>query len=161
MFRPEYRHLVAVGFPIRTSTANSAWKAAHRGLSQPPTSFIGFRRQGIHRWLFVAWKTKMLVLAMEFSRGPERRSTEIGQARHRGRQEAGRSGPALSVRLGPACGQIMRSRVQTDPHTYREMHPENGTEEARPCWLVRVRGRNLQRRHCPGRPSSQWSTGSG
>ena len=45
-----------------------AWSAAPRGLSQPPTSFIGFRRQGIHRWPFVAWRTKMLVLAMEFSR---------------------------------------------------------------------------------------------
>ena len=45
-----------------------AWSAAPRGLSQPPTSFFGFRRQGIHRWLFVAWRTKMLVLAMEFSR---------------------------------------------------------------------------------------------
>jgi hypothetical protein len=33
-----------------------ARSAAPRGLSQPPTSFIGFRRQGIHRWLFVAWK---------------------------------------------------------------------------------------------------------
>ena len=32
-----------------------AWSAAHRGFSQPPTSFIGSRRQGIHRWLFVAW----------------------------------------------------------------------------------------------------------
>ncbi len=46
-----------------------AWSAAPRGFSQPPTSFIGIRRQGIHRWLFVAWRTKMLVLAMEFSRG--------------------------------------------------------------------------------------------
>ena len=45
-----------------------AWSAAPRGLTQPPTSFFGFRRQGIHRWLFVAWRTKMLVLAMEFSR---------------------------------------------------------------------------------------------
>ena len=35
-----------------------AWSAAPRGFSQPPTSFIGFRRQGIHRWLFVAWKNK-------------------------------------------------------------------------------------------------------
>ena len=35
-----------------------AWSAAHRGFSQPPTSFIGSRRQGIHRWLFVAWKNK-------------------------------------------------------------------------------------------------------
>jgi hypothetical protein len=36
----------------------NAWEATPRGLSQPPTSFIGFRRQGIHRWLFVAWKNK-------------------------------------------------------------------------------------------------------
>jgi hypothetical protein len=31
-----------------------AWSAAPRGFSQPPTSFIGIRRQGIHRWLFFA-----------------------------------------------------------------------------------------------------------
>src|SRR3954454_17357670 len=35
-----------------------AWSAAPRGFSQPPTSFIGSRRQGIHRWHFVAWKNK-------------------------------------------------------------------------------------------------------
>src|ERR1700684_3944876 len=46
-----------------------ARKTAPRGFSQPPTSFFGFRRQGIRRWLFVAWRTKMLVLALEFSRG--------------------------------------------------------------------------------------------
>ena len=49
-----------------------AWSAAPRGFSQPPTSFIGFRRQGIHRWLFVAWRTKMLVLALKFSRADRR-----------------------------------------------------------------------------------------
>jgi hypothetical protein len=52
-----------------------AWSAAPRGFSQPPTSFFGFRRQGIHRWLFVAWRTKMLVLAMEFSRDERAEST--------------------------------------------------------------------------------------
>ena len=31
----------------------TAWSAAPRGFSQPPTSFIGTWRQGIHRWLFV------------------------------------------------------------------------------------------------------------
>ena len=31
-----------------------ARSAAPRGFSQPPTSFIGIWRQGIHRWLFVA-----------------------------------------------------------------------------------------------------------
>jgi hypothetical protein len=36
----------------------NAWSAAPRGFSQPPASFIGARRQGIHRWLFVAWKNK-------------------------------------------------------------------------------------------------------
>ena len=34
-----------------------ARSAAPPGLSQPPTSFIGIRRQGIHRWLFIAWRT--------------------------------------------------------------------------------------------------------
>ena len=61
-----------------------AWSAAPRGFSQPPTSFIGFRRQGIHRWLFVAWKTKMLVLAMEFSRG----AGHIEPTTRRGRRAA-------------------------------------------------------------------------
>ena len=36
-----------------------ARSAAPRGFSQPPTSFIGIRRQGIHRWLFIAWRTKI------------------------------------------------------------------------------------------------------
>ena len=36
----------------------NAWSAAPRSFSQPPTSFIGVRCQGIHRWLFVAWKNK-------------------------------------------------------------------------------------------------------
>jgi hypothetical protein len=35
-----------------------AFSAASRGLSQPDTSFIGSRRQGIHRWPFVTWKNK-------------------------------------------------------------------------------------------------------
>jgi hypothetical protein len=32
-----------------------AWSTAPRGFSQSPTSFIGIRRQGIHRWHFLAW----------------------------------------------------------------------------------------------------------
>src|SRR5262245_7971446 len=62
----------------------NARSTASRGFSQSPTSFIGSRRQGIHRWLFVAWKNKffaetargqppkMLVLALQFSRGVEK-----------------------------------------------------------------------------------------
>ena len=36
----------------------NAWSAAPRGLSWPPTSFIGASRLGIRRWPFVAWKNK-------------------------------------------------------------------------------------------------------
>jgi hypothetical protein len=36
-----------------------ARSTAPRGFSQSPTSFIGIRRQGIHRWLFVAWKSSV------------------------------------------------------------------------------------------------------
>ena len=50
----------------------NARSTASRSFSQSPTSFIGSRRQGIHRWLFIAWRTKMLVLAMEFSKGSAR-----------------------------------------------------------------------------------------
>jgi hypothetical protein len=35
-----------------------ALSTAPRGFSQPDTSFIGSRRQGIHRWPFVTWKNK-------------------------------------------------------------------------------------------------------
>ena len=81
-----------------------AWSAAPRGFSQPPTSFIGFRRQGIHRWLFVAWRTKMLVLAMEFSRSkqreaPRRRGAVAPSKRNRGSAglESERPKPAITI----------------------------------------------------------------
>ena len=64
-----------------------AQSTAPRSFSQSLTSFIGSWRQGIHRWLFVAWNSlrsffrtssfspetssvenKMLVLALQFSR---------------------------------------------------------------------------------------------
>jgi hypothetical protein len=73
----------------------TAWSTAPRGFSQSPTSFIGSRRQGIHRWLFLAWKniSKMLVLALQFSRGavpaPERSSARSGRrigGRHSGEE---------------------------------------------------------------------------
>jgi hypothetical protein len=81
-----------------------AWSTAPRGLSQSPTSFFGFRRQGIHRWLFVAWRTKMLVLAMEFSRRPGARTLpENGtETVRRTSRPARRSPPFGDVGLRPA-----------------------------------------------------------
>ncbi len=55
----------------------TAWSATPRGFSQPPTSFIGFRRQGIHRWLFVAWRIRCscsLWSSQRTSRRDKRRS---------------------------------------------------------------------------------------
>ena len=46
-----------------------AFSAAPRGFSQPPTSFIGSRRQGIHRWLFVAWKKQRCSCSLCSSQG--------------------------------------------------------------------------------------------
>ena len=88
-----------------------ARSAAPRGLSQPPTSFFGIRRQGIHRWLFIAWRTKMLVLAMEFSRSApatravrrpgagRRERTQRPRPPHRGGR--GRHTPSQRNRGGP------------------------------------------------------------
>ena len=52
--------------------------AAPRGLSQLVTSFIGSRRQGIHRWLFVAWKNKDARARYAILKGRE----EVGSEEH-------------------------------------------------------------------------------
>jgi hypothetical protein len=43
-------------FPHSDILGSNARLAAPRGLSQPPTSFIGFWRQGIHRVPFLTWQ---------------------------------------------------------------------------------------------------------
>ena len=70
----------------------TGWSAPTRSFSQPPTSFIGSCRQGIHRWPLVAWDfthTKMLVLAMKFSssastRNSPRKGRTAGRERRAG-----------------------------------------------------------------------------
>ena len=77
-----------------------ALSAAPRGLSQPYTSFIGAMCQGIHRWLFVAWNTKMLVLAMQFSRNEGRPVLTVA-AGHLERRRAG-TVKVAGAEVGPA-----------------------------------------------------------
>ncbi len=50
--------MTSAGFPHSDIHGSNARSTANRGLSQPTTSFIGSRRQGIHRWLFIAWNYK-------------------------------------------------------------------------------------------------------
>src|SRR5206468_11150834 len=94
-----------------------ARSAAPRGLSQPPTSFIGFRRQGIHRWLFVAWRTKMLVLAMEFSRDRDVERPDV----------SGEAGPASWRVSLPQNGTECRRRpvinIRESPFVRRAVTP--------------------------------------
>jgi hypothetical protein len=65
---------MAARFPHSDILGSNARLAAPRGLSQPPTSFIGFWRQGIHRVPFLTWQHqdnhthKMLALTMQFSK---------------------------------------------------------------------------------------------
>jgi hypothetical protein len=91
----------------------NAWLAAPRGLSQPPTSFIGFWRLGIHHVPFVTWQLlKMLALAMQFSRFPARAlyppcrtCRRFGiQAEPRGEVLAAPGGDAPS-KLNSVCGR--------------------------------------------------------
>ena len=111
-----------------------ARSTAPRGFSQSPTSFIGSRRQGIHRWLFVAWKSKMLVLAMEFSR-----CTDDGREapRTERRRRPAKERRAVRDRCGP------RGAAAAGAHDVTS-HLQNGTEGSEPVASA-VGGRILRR----------------
>src|SRR5207248_6693106 len=113
-----------------------ARSAAPRGLSQPPTSFFGIRRQGIHRWLFVAWRTKMLVLAMQFSRGsrPGGRSHGDGRARPAGERQ---NEPAVRRARGTPSKRNRGSvrppfGVPREVETYDRSAPQSGQARDQP-----------------------------
>jgi hypothetical protein len=131
-----------------------AWSAAPRGFSQPPTSFIGVRRQGIHRWLFVAWKNKdaraRYVVLKEPRRGqhdaesgdedagvptgPRRRSLEVKEGRSLKTEERnGRRARAL-----PSGGKHLQ------PTTLPWTGPSEAPTGSRPC--VRRNLDSLERR---------------
>ena len=102
-----------------------AWSAAPRGFSQPPTSFIGIRRQGIHRWLFVAWISSSDLDARACSSvlkgrvGPASSELELRPSRLRGGKkrpspEAGaRGAPSKRNRGGPAHPHIPVVRLES------------------------------------------------
>jgi hypothetical protein len=76
-----------------------AWSAAPRGFSQPPTSFIGFRRQGIHRWLFVAWRIKDARARYEVLKRPTNRGAESALVR-RNKQAVSAGGAGIASSVG-------------------------------------------------------------
>ena len=103
-----------------------AWSAAPRGFSQPPTSFIGFRRQGIHRWLFVAWKNKDArarygVLKGRDAAGATKRRPDATQWRAR------RTACAVSRKAGSSLPQN-----GTEDRLDRPASPESPSERRSP-----------------------------
>ena len=78
------------------------WSAPTRGFSQPPTSFIGSCRQGIHRWPFVAW---------DFTHKDARARYEILKDR-RPAESPGRGGRALRARANLHNGREDGPRVR-------------------------------------------------
>ena len=105
-----------------------AWSAAPRGFSQPPTSFIGSRRQGIHRWLFVAWKNKDARARYAILKGrmAERRRAEL-------EPEAPSESPAPANRRGPrALPQNGREDGPTRACRPRETEPTTDCDVGRP-----------------------------
>ena len=73
--------MTGAGFPHSDIHGSNAFSAAPRGFSQPPTSFIGSRRQGIHRWLFVAWKNKDARARYAILKGLRRPGSKPGRRR--------------------------------------------------------------------------------
>jgi hypothetical protein len=97
--------------------------AAPRGLSQLTTSFIGSRRQGIHRWLFVAWKNKDARARYAILKGRETNQLQHSSIRARpfgaGSQERPRRRPG--TRQGPGrrtgdgtLGHSLETEERTD-----------------------------------------------
>jgi hypothetical protein len=86
-----------------------AWLTAPRGLSQPPTSFIGIWRQGIHRWLFLAWEFLLALFA--------RCSCSLCSS-----QGTGRS-PVKCASRNDACQREMTGRKERNSFTTEQERP--------------------------------------
>ena len=105
--------MTGAGFPHSDIHGSNACKAANRGFSQPTTSFIGSRRQGIHRWLFVAWNY-LLRCSCSLCNSQEARPASRQQNPHAEPNCAVRS--RCSRRLG--LGKVRRKRsLKTEQRT--------------------------------------------
>ena len=87
-----------------------ACSAAPRGLSQPTTSFFGSRRQGIHRWPFIAWENKDARARSAVLKGP-------GDARGKTSRwsDAGLKRPAHAE--GAPCSLELGRSLKTEERT--------------------------------------------
>ena len=84
----------------------NAWLAAPRGLSQPPTSFVGFWRLGIHRVPFVTWQLQRCSRSLCSSQG-----SRLGPCT----RLAGRAG-RFGIQAEPR-GEVLATRMGTLPQS--------------------------------------------
>ena len=92
------------------------WSAPTRGLSQPPTSFIGSCRQGIHRWPFVAWDFthKDARARYEILKDQGRRGRREGAVEPRGVERTFTTEERTGTGSGSLCGfrRVLCRRVR-------------------------------------------------
>ena len=103
----------------------NAWSTATRSFSQSPTSFIGRRRQGIHRWLFVAWEKQRCSCSLcNSQRAGELRVATPEMGAHEGEREhdAGLGGSARRASSRGQQGLVAEKRSSA------EALLQNGTE---------------------------------
>jgi hypothetical protein len=130
-----------------------AWSTAPRGFSQPPTSFIGIWRQGIHRWLFVAWESLFPTTALRLldARAHSSVLNELTRQGTSGATVGQCAGGRAGVQTPPSAGC---------PAVRGESLPHNETVFAR-CHrtpVVPTADRSVTRGHVTGRPrGSEWS----
>ena len=102
----------------------NAWSTASRGFSQSPTSFIGSRRQGIHRWLFVAWNKDKFSIS--------RCSCSLCNSQGTAGRDRSSGGQIWPTTLSAAPSKRKRGRRI-------ELEPARGRTESRPQRLLRGR----------------------
>src|SRR4051812_46456848 len=109
----------------------NAQSTAPRSFSQSLTSFIGSWRQGIHRWLFVAWKNKDARACSAVLKG---RRTELTSHQEAEPYDYGAARPSGSEHGGSGAGswpnaRAVRGRGRADSHDGASRLPQNGRED--------------------------------
>jgi hypothetical protein len=113
-----------------------ARSTAPRGFSQSPTSFFGSRRQGIHRWLFVAWNQRCSC-SLWSSQGAQ--SQPGGPTGGAGGGPEGDGRPGAQLRPRRVAGERAGRTFKTEQKIPDLSRPTVGGRHLRRPWGLEVR----------------------